>query len=48
MLEHFSSHISGWIFSYLCDIYIHQDENKMHKPSFSPYPSRNELVNQES
>lgn len=47
MLEHFSSHISGWIFSSLCDIYMHRDENKMHKLSFSPYPSKNELVNQE-
>lgn len=48
MLEHFSSHISGRIFSSLCDIYMHQDENKMRKLSFSPYPSKNELVNQES
>lgn len=48
MLEHFSSHISGRIFSSLCDIYMHQDENKMHKLSFSSYPSKNGLLNQES
>lgn len=48
MLEHFSSHISGWIFSSLCDIYKHHDENKLRKLGFSLYPSKNKLVNQES
>lgn len=41
MLDHFSSHVSGWIFNYLCDIYMHRDENKMHKLSFSLYLSKN-------
>lgn len=47
MLEHFSPHISGWIFSSLCDICMHQDENRMCKLCFFPYPSKNELATQE-
>lgn len=46
MLEHFS-HISGWIFSSLCDTCMHQDENRMCKLCFSLYPSKNELATQE-
>lgn len=34
MLEHFSSHVSGWIFNSLCDTYMHRDENKMHNLVF--------------